>query len=286
MSYSILYRSMFVKICDDKYIPMIECGDNNVWDCNYGRGRAKRSRSWCNLGFNGIHKHFFTHNDLLEGLNGWKKSYEQKRMDDANSDEEWKKQDAKNGSFGYYMGMAVASKKTYSTTFNSVKNLVLSGEKMAISFDKAVNDFGLYIVYYESEDDYDRKEKHFKTEEEMVDIVNNEMDGKTFWFVYNNELAIDKFYKTIKAMKSFAKLSGKGKQYIVQCTLRDTKEIKYVSLKNDVFELSDNPNDAIVFDKGKSSGMDIFELIFNLFSNICSIHLAYGEEIKKLKEAA
>ena len=29
MSYSILYRSMFVKMSDGRFIPMMEMGDNN-----------------------------------------------------------------------------------------------------------------------------------------------------------------------------------------------------------------------------------------------------------------
>ena len=49
MSYSILYRSMFVELSDGRFIPMMEMGDNNVWDCNYGRGRDRRSRSWSNI---------------------------------------------------------------------------------------------------------------------------------------------------------------------------------------------------------------------------------------------
>ena len=43
MSYSIFYRAMFIKMEDGTFIPMIESGDNNVWDCD---GR-RRSREWC-----------------------------------------------------------------------------------------------------------------------------------------------------------------------------------------------------------------------------------------------
>ena len=64
MSYSILYRSMFVKMSNGKYIPMMEMGDNNVWDCSYGRGCAKRSRSWCNINIVSG-KIFYSHEDLM-----------------------------------------------------------------------------------------------------------------------------------------------------------------------------------------------------------------------------
>lgn len=43
MSYSIFYRAMFIKMKDGTYIPTIESGDNNVWDCD----NRRRSREWC-----------------------------------------------------------------------------------------------------------------------------------------------------------------------------------------------------------------------------------------------
>lgn len=42
MSYSIFYRAMFIRLSDGTFIPMIESGDNNVWDVD----RNRRSRSW------------------------------------------------------------------------------------------------------------------------------------------------------------------------------------------------------------------------------------------------
>ena len=42
MSYTIFYRAMFIKLSNGEYIPMIENGDNNVYDADTRR----RSRSW------------------------------------------------------------------------------------------------------------------------------------------------------------------------------------------------------------------------------------------------
>lgn len=42
MSYTIFYRAMFIKMSNGEYIPMIESGDNNVWDVD----RNRRSRDW------------------------------------------------------------------------------------------------------------------------------------------------------------------------------------------------------------------------------------------------
>jgi hypothetical protein len=48
MSYSIFYRAMFIKMKDGTYIPTIESGDNNVWDCD----NRRRSREWCSHRWN------------------------------------------------------------------------------------------------------------------------------------------------------------------------------------------------------------------------------------------
>lgn len=42
MSYTIWYRTLFVKVSNERFIPLFENGDNNVWECETGR----RSRSW------------------------------------------------------------------------------------------------------------------------------------------------------------------------------------------------------------------------------------------------
>ncbi len=42
MSYSIFYRAMFLKMSDGTFIPMIESGDNNVWEVE----RNRRAREW------------------------------------------------------------------------------------------------------------------------------------------------------------------------------------------------------------------------------------------------
>ncbi len=45
MSYTILYRSMFVKVSSERYIPLYESGSNNCYDVMWN-GRMRRERSW------------------------------------------------------------------------------------------------------------------------------------------------------------------------------------------------------------------------------------------------
>ena len=173
MSYSIFYRSMFVKLSNNKYIPMMEMGDNNVYEASYGRGKAKRVRSWSNANLNRGQK-FFTHDEIVSSLNSWYNESEQKRNRDKESGIDWKIEAAKSQSFGYYEAVAVDGKHTTDTTFNHVKNLVLRGEKNCISFEEAVKVCGLNIYYWEdSKDGGFPRQKHisFETEEEMFSRI-------------------------------------------------------------------------------------------------------------------
>ena len=91
MSYTILYRSMFVKLSNGKYIPMMEMGDNNVYEPSYGKGKAKRVRDWSNVNLcKG--KKFFDEFELFNSLNIWNKNVEEKRTEYRNSDDDWKRE--------------------------------------------------------------------------------------------------------------------------------------------------------------------------------------------------
>ena len=285
MSYSILYRSMFVKMSNGKYIPMMEMGDNNVWDCSYGRGCAKRSRSWCNINIVSG-KIFYSHEDLIKGLNDWKNECEQKRIRDLQSDTEWRINSAKNGSFGYYEGISVYGKNTDNTTFNSIKNIVLSGVKMAVSFEDAVKYLNLHIVYYgkdNPEDKYDFAQKiiKFTTEEELYQIINEQFDGgkKKFYFCYGS-FNNNKWWERRKAMRGFAKFSGKHEKFIAICRLEDDT-IRYLTIENNEFALTEDSTKAHFFDKYTSNGYDFSDLVYNTFYEVKSIHYKYEREILK-----
>lgn len=285
MSYSILYRSMFVKLSDGRFIPMMEMGDNNVWDCKYGRGRDRRSRSWSNINLvRG--KKVYSHEDLVKALDDWNNECEQKRARDLDSAEDWRIESIKNYSFGYYEGISVYGKHTGNTTFNSVKNIVLSGENMAVSFEDAVKYLNLHIVYYckeNPEDKYDfaRKIINFTTEEEMYQIINEQFDGgkKKFYFCYgffNN----NKWWERRKAMRSFAKFSGKHEKFIAVCKLKDDTK-RYLTIENNEFALTEDSTKARFFDKYTSNGCDFSDLVFSTFNEVKSIHFKYEREILK-----
>ena len=280
MSYSILYRSMFVKLSDGRFIPMMEMGDNNVWDCNYGRGRDRRSRSWSNINLV-ERKKIYTHEDLVKGLDAWLKESEMKRERDRNSDVEWKKEQAINGSFGYYEAISVYGKHTTNTTFNHVKNIILSGEKNCITFDFAVSKLGLRIGYWENSE---YMTKSFNTEEEMMDIINSFIENKkSYYFVFSNKYLVNDVYNRSMAKKGFMKHNGKREAFILCCTDKEDKTIKkYVSVLNNDFQLVDSIEEAFWFNKYDCNGYGLSEFMFDTFSNISSIRFLYKKELKEI----
>ena len=132
MSYSILYDKQFIKVGDNSFIPMVECGDNNVYEAS-GNGR-KRARSWCNDKWIADGKTICTRedierrvnqirNDAIERCEGYVKEY----------DESWSYEDKR---FGYHTGIAIYGKHTSKTTFGNFKGFYMSGCDGALTIEE------------------------------------------------------------------------------------------------------------------------------------------------------
>ena len=267
MSYSILYRSMFVKMSDGRFIPMMEMGDNNVWDCNYGRGRGRRSRSWSNINLNRGQK-FFTEGEIKKFLEGWNNDFEAKRQKDLNSDNEWDRNMAENASFGYYEAISVYGKGTTNiTTFNDVRNIVLGGIKNCISLQDAIEKCNLKITYWEN--GVQRFVK-VKTEE---DLFNFDRDND-YYFTYDSNISTDFCFNYKKALRGFEKISNKGHKYRLSCC-DNLGHTFYVSLKGGNIILIDDIDKASVFDKQISNGLELHTIIFRLFRDIRKVSSLY-----------
>ena len=277
MSYSILYRSMFVKLSDGRFIPMMEMGDNNIYDASY-RGKARRSRSWSNINLNRGQK-FFTEDELRKSLDMWFNESEQKRDRDRNSDLDWARENAEKASFGYYEAIAVYGKGTTGTEFKDVKNIVLGGVKNCISVEDAIKKCGLKITYWKKEEGDTaltcQKYERFNTEEEMFNIINEKFSGDDtkFYFIYNENSDTNWCYNLRKALKSFESIS-KGRNYNCVCTDKLGTKF-YAVVKNGLIVLIDNKEDATVFSKQKSNGLYLSDIVFKMFDDIVSVKYEY-----------
>lgn len=281
MSYTIFYRSMYVKLSNGKYIPMMEMGDNNVYEHSYGRGKAKRTRNWSNMRLNHEQK-FFDETEIRNHLAEWNESVEKKRENDLLNGDDWQKDAAKNGTFGYYEGIAVYGKGgTSGTTFNDVKNIVMGGVKNCISLEDAIKHCGLHIYYWEKTNPNDsmfacQKTLYFSDENEMYDLIYEnfirESDNKSWYFVFTDGFA-DRFYNLRKTILGFMK-KGKTRNFVLRVLEKDNTP-KYVAVKDNSFVLVDELNNAKIFSKYSSNGMNINEFMFKAFPSIYSIKYVY-----------
>ena len=282
MSYSILYRSMFVKLSDGRFIPMMEMGDNNVWDGSYGRGRGRRSRSWSNINLNRGQK-FFTKDEIEKSLECWFNESEQKRDRDRNSDLDWARESAEKANFGYYEAIAVYGKGgTHGTSFKDVRNIVLSGVKNCISVEDAIKKCGLRITYWKKEEGDTaltcQKYERFSTEEEMLNIISEKFGGgeSKFYFIYNENYETNKCYDMCKAVKGFARGSkGGGKSFIITCGKRDDDKKYYLNLGVTGFSLTENIAEATRFDRYKSGKLNLTDIVFNEFKSVNNLKCVY-----------
>lgn len=136
MSYTILYRSMFVKMSDGRFIPMVEMGDNNVWEA----GNQRRARSWQQWHI-GDRKAFpaYTKSEIMAEvermIGSEKRRVGQPYADYENREGCYTEQEIEKH-WGYYSGIAVAGRHCNDTSAQQVRNFFLKGFDQAVSFDE------------------------------------------------------------------------------------------------------------------------------------------------------
>lgn len=145
MSYTILYRSMFVKLSDGRFIPMVEMGDNNVWEA----GNQRRARDWQQWHI-GERKAFpaYTKEEIIADvermINSEKHRVGQPYADYEHKEGVYTEQEIEKR-WGYYSGIAVAGRHCNDTSAQQVRNFFLKGFEQAVSFDE---DSDLKIVLH------------------------------------------------------------------------------------------------------------------------------------------
>ena len=280
MSYSIFYKSMFVRT-KRGIIPMIEMGDNNVWDCDGHR----RSRTWEGIQLTG-RKKFYTHDGIFNAIEKWNTSYKEKLARDLASDDEWRNS---GGSFGFYEALAVYGKHTTGTTFSDVKSMFTAGERLMVSIDDARSNLGLYITHYVKNegDEWSHSERiSFSSEDEMYDIIDNKLGGEEteFWFHFNDYSANNRYdyQKAVSCLLSNKTgrkprwKSWSDREFILIFTLREDDSIKkYVTIKDSVLTLTDDIKESHVFNKQKAGGKDTADIMFYIFPEIRSCKFEY-----------
>jgi hypothetical protein len=149
MSYTIFYNKQFIKVDDTRVIPLIEVGDNNVWEVD----NKRRARDWSVMtGMTGG-KLIVTNDELMKNIEGFRtdtiesnKAYLEKHPDTSiggYSDAAW----------GYHIGWAMYGKSTRSSTYQVYKNFFLNGIKNAMTIEELRdNDVTITLSVYRWKD--------------------------------------------------------------------------------------------------------------------------------------
>lgn len=215
MSYSILYRSMFVKMSDGKYIPMYEVGDNNVWECD----NKRRVRNWYQADCIAKGKVSLTEDEIMAGvenlINSVKNQYVGKVVEDYNGGDGVRTYTDKEieSRFGYYEGIAIYGKSTHVTTAQQVRNFFKAGISNAVSFEDVSLKVNWCIKYPEYEYRYP------KTEDEFFAAVKEGQDGgNQIWIEFCHPWDVEHLWDKKKAenKKIRAKVEH-TKGYVVTC---------------------------------------------------------------------
>lgn len=244
MSFSLYYKSMFLKVGEDKYLPMFETAESNVWSANNPR---KRSRDWGNTKFekNNI---LLTEKELLSI------PYKnEERLKERYSDYNGK-------NFGFLYGIAIGNKSTVKTSFNDYKNLFKNGLKQSISFE-ALKNLNITIYGYKFCSDRECNYKKFSIEkvEDILSLCENEPD---VWFSFLN-LSEEK-YRFIKTVLNHKE--SKNNTWVVETnngfieSLNDDFTINYCS----------NQGDAMRFSKAEAKNFFNADLIY-LYKDVNSV---------------
>ena len=147
MSYTIFYEKTFIKTSNDKYLPMVISGCNNLYEWN----NKKRVRNWNCLV---LDNYLYTSEEIVKYIEDWRESDRKHYEDDKE--------------FGDipYAGARLSTKSD--TTFKDLIAFVKHGINRAIDFNEFIA-LGYSVIFKSYEGDF---YKTPKTEKELFEIVN------------------------------------------------------------------------------------------------------------------
>lgn len=179
MSYSILYNKLFVKVTDETYIPMIQSGDNNVYESD-----RKRARSWWNQRYVTGGPIWASAETILSTIDRIREERiaSNKRYIEQNLLEDGDQFDDKR--FGWHEGIAIYGKGTTGTTFGMYRNFYKSGIERALTVEQLLEkgiQLRMKLYCYRPEDVTDKGKEikpdvTFTSTEHLVSTVNEWTD--------------------------------------------------------------------------------------------------------------
>lgn len=215
MSYTIYYRSLFVKTRNNKYLPIIEMGDNNVWEL----GNRRRARSWYNCGWLARgEKYLMTAEEIMQEVEKMVQSVkdqyvgELKDSWDKTCTERWTEKDVEDR-FGYFEAMCISGHSTNNTTAQQVRNFFRRGIERAMPIENV----GLNVHWCTKQSNYERR--YTNSEEELLAAIKEGKDaGYLPWVTFSSPCEAERILASQTAEKRTeqrSKTKVRTKGYVV-----------------------------------------------------------------------
>ena len=219
MSYTIMYRSMFVKMSDGKYIPLVEMGDNNVWECD----NRRRARSWQQLIINGNYKGLaYSREEIMQYVESLV-DIEKKRVGKPYEDYEHKEgvytEKEIEQRWGYYSCIAISGNgHCNNTSAQQWRNFMQKGFDQAVSFEtdrEVILDLHWCTEYPHYEHRLVKSEQELvQTWEELKDI------GRDIWISYGYGYYADRLWERHRKRTEKKPQQPKDTGYVVKIGYR------------------------------------------------------------------
>lgn len=175
MSYTILYRSLFVKLRSGKYLPIVESGDNNVYEYN----NRRRARSWENDHTLYIfsNRHYdITADEIMAGIekmiNAVKEQYVGQLTDEYDKEctTRYTEEDVER-SYSYFSGLTLSSCGRERASANQIRNFFKRAIENAVDSDEVA-----FVVSWST--DYPNQEHRYpSTEAELWAAISEGLAG-------------------------------------------------------------------------------------------------------------
>ena len=140
MSYEIIYDKQFIKLSNNKYIPMVLAGSNNCYTVNPINGRERRERNWfpwtLKAGLIGEKDYFLAYwEDVRKEIIERNESKEK---------DQWYEEYHDN-SFGYWTSLSISGKSCSQTTYRNITGVFTNGIKKALTIEQLYSE-GVYVI--------------------------------------------------------------------------------------------------------------------------------------------
>lgn len=208
MSYRILYNKQFVKVADNLFIPVVEAGDNNVYESS-----TKRARSWHNERYVTGGEIWASSETILSKIDRIREERIASDMERANAgqlDEDYRYDDKR---FGWHESIAIYGKP--STTFGMYRNFYKTGIEKALTIEQLIEK-GVCLhmnIYYWKPEDITSKGKEIKHDVQFTStehLVNTVKE----WVEYYGEMAnrISLYFRNNWQIEELVKSQKKKKE--------------------------------------------------------------------------